>query len=113
MKTRTTKARSLAPSLRVWELIGCRPLDDKQDYDDNNAAIPSCKCNEPAAERTVSKDGDNKGRKFFTCSKGRDNGCDFFDWNDAGGGKVVPKKRAGGAAFRGDNVRVAFHLPGT
>ncbi|CAE6516714.1 unnamed protein product [Rhizoctonia solani] len=39
-----------------------------------------CQCGEPAAERTVTKEGANKGRKFFTC--GKDRTCDFFEWFD-------------------------------
>ncbi|KAL8293634.1 hypothetical protein RQP46_000335 [Phenoliferia psychrophenolica] len=85
------------------------PADDKPDYDDNagGGAIPSCKCDEPAVERTVNKDGPNKGRQFYSCSKSMDNGCGFFEWNGeggggGGGGQVVPKKRAG-AGFGGDS----------
>ncbi|KDN42125.1 hypothetical protein RSAG8_06983, partial [Rhizoctonia solani AG-8 WAC10335] len=39
-----------------------------------------CQCGEPAGERTVTKEGPNKGRKFFTCGKERT--CDFFEWFD-------------------------------
>ncbi|CAE7101189.1 unnamed protein product [Rhizoctonia solani] len=39
-----------------------------------------CQCGEPAGERTVMKEGPNKGRKFFTCGKERT--CDFFEWFD-------------------------------
>ncbi|KAJ1309638.1 hypothetical protein OPQ81_006405 [Rhizoctonia solani] len=39
-----------------------------------------CQCGEPAGERTVTKEGSNKGRKFFTC--GKDRTCDFFEWFD-------------------------------
>ncbi|CUA68183.1 DNA topoisomerase III [Rhizoctonia solani] len=47
-----------------------------------------CRCGEPAGERTVTKEGTNKGRKFFTC--GKDRTCDFFEWFDG------PSKPSGG-----------------
>ncbi|CCO27752.1 hypothetical protein BN14_01739 [Rhizoctonia solani AG-1 IB] len=40
----------------------------------------TCQCGEPAGERTVMKEGPNKGRKFFTC--GKDRTCGFFEWFD-------------------------------
>lgn len=56
-----------------------------------------CGCQEPAVERTVSKEGDNKGRKFYACSKPREEGCGFFEWAgaDAGrpGGQQASRKR--------------------
>lgn len=48
----------------------------------------ACQCGEPAGERTVTKDGPNKGRKFLTCGKERT--CDFFEWlDDASGSGAV------------------------
>ncbi|KAG2148661.1 DNA topoisomerase [Suillus bovinus] len=41
-----------------------------------------CQCREDAARRTVTKEGPNKGRIFWGCSKGKDAGCDFFEWDD-------------------------------
>ena len=35
--------------------------------------------------RTVSKEGPNKGRPFYCCSKPRGQGCDFFEWGDTTG----------------------------
>lgn len=72
------------------------------------ADVPSCGCDEPAIERTTTKEGANQGRKFFTCSKGRDDGCGFFEWMDeGGGGKVVPQKRGGAP---NGNVRLVSSL---
>lgn len=73
-------------------------IDDYRGAGGAAIAIPNCKCEEPAAERTVMKESANKGRKFFACAKGMDDGCGFFDWADVGtggGGPVVPQKRAG------------------
>ncbi|XP_020500742.2 endonuclease 8-like 3 isoform X1 [Labrus bergylta] len=36
----------------------------------------------PAVLRTVHKDGDNKGRTFYSCSLPRETKCDFFEWAD-------------------------------
>jgi GRF zinc finger len=30
----------------------------------------------------VVRDGANQGRKFWTCTKGSDSGCGFFEWDD-------------------------------
>ncbi|GAA5864271.1 hypothetical protein JCM3774_001276 [Rhodotorula dairenensis] len=67
------------------------------------ADLPLCNCPETAVERTVSKEGPNKGRKFFGCAKPMGEGCGFFAWaGDAGprlqahgrAAGVVPQKRA-------------------
>ncbi|KAM0753285.1 prokaryotic type I DNA topoisomerase [Meredithblackwellia eburnea MCA 4105] len=74
-------------------------LDDdelKDPRDGGGAAIPVCKCDEPAVERTVNKEGPNKGRKFFGCQKGMNDSCGFFAWSEEGGAgpaKIVPQKR--------------------
>ena len=39
-----------------------------------------CHCNATAGERTVVKEGPNKGRRFRKCGKGEE--CDFFEWID-------------------------------
>jgi hypothetical protein len=39
------------------------------------AGAVNCVCGEPAALRTVSKEGANKGRQFHTCSKPQGQGC--------------------------------------
>jgi hypothetical protein len=41
-----------------------------------------CKCNLPAIIREVFKDGPNKGKLFYTCSKNRDEKCNYFMWKD-------------------------------
>lgn len=57
-------------------------------YGGSNAEIaaPPCRCNPttPSVQRTVYKEGPNKGRFFFTCAKGRseDGACGFFSWAD-------------------------------
>ncbi|KAL0992506.1 hypothetical protein UPYG_G00094240 [Umbra pygmaea] len=41
-----------------------------------------CNCSEPAVQRTVQKDGPNKGRVFHTCGRPREQQCGFFLWAD-------------------------------
>uniref|UniRef100_H2Z239 DNA topoisomerase n=1 Tax=Ciona savignyi TaxID=51511 RepID=H2Z239_CIOSA len=48
-----------------------------------------CKCNIQAVQRTVQKDGPNKGRVFYTCDKPRAEQCGFFEWEDAVPGSLV------------------------
>ena len=39
----------------------------------------SCKCGKPGVIRTVQKDGENKGRKFYCCDR-KGMSCDYFAW---------------------------------
>lgn len=48
----------------------------------SNTDHPHCDCNTPAVERTVQKEGTNKGRKFWKCGGGPEKDCDFFAWAD-------------------------------
>ncbi|KAI0779452.1 DNA topoisomerase [Fomes fomentarius] len=45
-----------------------------------NSAALQCDCGMTAAERTVTKESANKGRKFWTC--GDNQTCQFFQWFD-------------------------------
>lgn len=47
-----------------------------------DAVVRQCQCREDAVRRTVTKEGTNKGRIFWGCSKGKDGGCAFFEWDD-------------------------------
>ncbi|CAN2388695.1 GRF zinc finger [Pristimantis euphronides] len=48
-----------------------------------NANSPRCsKHNRPSVLRVVKKDGENKGRQFYSCSLPRDARCDYFEWAD-------------------------------
>ena len=45
-----------------------------------HSAEVRCRCDKPAGERTVVKEGPNKGRRFWTCvNTGQ---CGFFEWMD-------------------------------
>ncbi|CAH0474799.1 unnamed protein product [Peronospora belbahrii] len=52
----------------------------------NPSVNPVVKCpghDEPCDERSVKKDGPNKGRQFFTCRRSlTDNSCGYFQWKD-------------------------------
>jgi DNA topoisomerase-3 len=44
----------------------------------SNVDTPNCpNCSQPLLELTVTKDNENKGRKFFKCRE-----CDYFKWKD-------------------------------
>ena len=57
--------------------------------------------------RSVQKDGPNKGRPFYCCSKPRDQQCGFFQWADeepnqfGGGGGGYGRGGARGGGYRG------------
>jgi DNA topoisomerase III len=57
----------------------------KSNQEDNNS--PNCHCSVPAAKRTVSKDGPNKGKQFWGCPKDFNlpYKCNFFEWIESGG----------------------------
>ncbi|KAJ1719490.1 DNA topoisomerase 3-alpha [Coemansia biformis] len=61
------------------------PLHRQQQNGAGSAGLsdnPPCNCGTPSAQRVTAKEGPNKGRPFFVCSKGRDAQCDFFQWAD-------------------------------
>ncbi|GAA5844939.1 hypothetical protein JCM3766R1_000338 [Sporobolomyces carnicolor] len=101
------KFLSLALSL-VWIRL------EPDGYDNDRSEPPTCKCNLDAVARTVAKDGPNKGRSFWSCSKRMDESCGFFEWQDdssighrgggAGGGGA-----AGRAPSRPEPKRRATH----
>jgi hypothetical protein len=47
-----------------------------------DATGPDCNCGEPSVSRTVVKEGENKGRVFYTCPKPRGEQCKYFCWAD-------------------------------
>ncbi|KAJ1965435.1 DNA topoisomerase 3-alpha [Dipsacomyces acuminosporus] len=50
--------------------------------DTSLSSSPLCLCGILSVHRTVAKEGANKGRPFFACSKSQDTQCDFFEWAD-------------------------------
>ena len=53
-----------------------------------------CLCGLEAAQKTVKKDNENKGRLFYCCHKpqGTEGRCDFFQWCDDSGRQGVKRK---------------------
>ncbi|XP_030001975.1 endonuclease 8-like 3 isoform X2 [Sphaeramia orbicularis] len=50
----------------------------------SSPSIPCCSTHRrPAALRVVHKEGENKGRQFYTCSLPRETKCNFFEWADS------------------------------
>ncbi|GAA5937946.1 hypothetical protein JCM1841_005033 [Sporobolomyces salmonicolor] len=81
------------------------PLNNNHNSNNNAGVPPSCSCDDLSVERTVVKEGPNKGRRFWMCAKGMSDGCGFFSWIDGesgggggGGGGAAPKKRVAGNA---------------
>jgi len=69
----------------------------------DSATGRKCKCNEDGNLLTTTKEGPNKGRKFWTCAKGKDNGsCGFFEWDDE-----PPRNPASGTASRSSSMNTA------
>ncbi|XP_034083515.1 endonuclease 8-like 3 isoform X1 [Gymnodraco acuticeps] len=64
------------PSKRKVEATGHSP----------STSSPSAPCcashSRPAVLRAVHKDGENKGRQFYSCSLPRETKCNFFEWAD-------------------------------
>ena len=54
--------------------------------------------------RTVSKEGPNKGRPFYCCSKPRGQGCDFFEWGDTTGPSTANSYKYKGPSGAARNV---------
>ena len=80
----------------------------------------NCNCGQVCAKRTVFKDGPNKGREFYCCSKPREEQCGYFQWSDelpapgragahwpppAGGGGRGGGRGGGGGRGRGGAKR--------
>ncbi|XP_066595164.1 DNA topoisomerase 3-alpha [Prorops nasuta] len=63
-----------------------------------------CNCGESAKQLTVLKEGPNKGRKFYGCSKSREIGCNFFQWADSDATQTT-QNWSGTSAGRGRNSR--------
>lgn len=53
-----------------------------------------CKCKIKASMKTVTKEGENKGRKFYTCPQGA---CNFFKWDTS---KYDPRNFKPGSCYR-------------
>lgn len=55
-----------------------------RDETENPSSNPNCHCSNAATRRTVNKDGPNKGKQFWGCSKdfNAPDKCYFFEWTE-------------------------------
>lgn len=62
-----------------------------EDANRDLSTAPKCTGHsEPCAERTVRKEGANKGRLFYACPRPQTEDCGFFEWKDeASGGNAI------------------------
>ncbi|PSN32683.1 DNA topoisomerase 3-alpha [Blattella germanica] len=72
----------------------------------------NCSCGVPAKRLTVHKDGPNKGRLFYTCSKPQNGRCNFFKWaddvvHDGSGNGGGPGGGGGGGGYGGGTTWTA------
>lgn len=58
---------------------------------ENSLTTRRCLCMEDAAMHTVSKEGANKGRRFWKCTKGDELACKFWEWDDEPGRSYGPR----------------------
>jgi hypothetical protein len=61
--------------------------ESKQEYDEKYYKQQQklglmCNCKLPSVSREVKKDGPNKGKIFYTCSRYFDDKCKYFVWKD-------------------------------
>lgn len=71
-------SRSIATRQPVSRSNATAPIP--QYASSTNSTGIKCQCDIPAGERTVVKEGANKGRKFWKCGNGDQ--CNFFEWMD-------------------------------
>ncbi|KAJ2686667.1 DNA topoisomerase 3-alpha [Coemansia spiralis] len=62
---------------------------------------PLCNCQIPASRLVTVKDGPNKGRPFFKCSKGLPGGCGYFEWQDQLNGSGSSTRQQPSTSFTG------------
>ncbi|KAK6171091.1 hypothetical protein SNE40_019350 [Patella caerulea] len=76
-----------------------RPPPQANQWNNSSGDNVQCPCGLPAKSLTVQKDGPNKGRPFYGCSKPRVESCGFFQWGDqpSDGGGGMGRGNGGGA----------------
>lgn len=78
-------------------------VTNQQNDDDG---IEKCYCALPCVKRTVSKEGANKGKTFFACSKGMTDPekCNFFKWEDETEDDMANRFQISGSNNRSNNT---------
>ena len=67
--------------------------------DEDSEITHLCKCNLPAVQRKVNKNGPNHGRFFYTCSLKEDLSCGFFLWADVENSTASHQNHTGSSGF--------------
>jgi hypothetical protein len=82
----TVTSRTQKPSVPKSETTGAKkkPTKRKREEEESSEGLeesPKCKCGANKAKRTVKKEGQNKGRLFWTCPKPQGEQCEAtFEW---------------------------------
>ncbi|CAM4614963.1 unnamed protein product [Leuciscus chuanchicus] len=84
------KRESLAdqsqPNKRMKTTNGALSVGSSRGTESNEASLPTTPCcsshHRPCNLRVVNKEGENRGRQFYTCSLPRGTQCNFFEWAD-------------------------------
>ncbi|XP_026324696.1 DNA topoisomerase 3-alpha isoform X2 [Hyposmocoma kahamanoa] len=84
-------------STRGWGITPSSSRDDNSANDDG----ATCNCGLPCKKITVHKEGPNKGRPFYGCSKDMSSRCNFFQWADDQGSSTSTGWGASGSTTRG------------
>lgn len=79
--------------------------------DSSRSDSKNCLCGELAVQRQVVKEGQNKGRMFWTCAKSKEAQCGFFEWADQGGtGSTAGAASGGGTLSDNFNDKTCFKV---
>ncbi|XP_039520416.1 endonuclease 8-like 3 isoform X2 [Pimephales promelas] len=83
---RESPADHSQPNKRMKTTNGALSVGTSRGTQSNEASLPTTPCcnshHRPCNLRVVSKEGENKGRQFYTCSLPRGTQCNFFEWAD-------------------------------
>lgn len=81
--------------------LSCSPSSRRRHAATPAPAGPQCP-HGPAKLLTVQKKGNNEGRLFYSCPKGRGAGCTFFKWAD----EINSSTKSSGSSIGSDAARV-------
>lgn len=86
-QTHTSRQNRGIPSTMTYGSFNSnppRPVNgNRTNHSSENEPVVICSCGTEAVQRTVQKEGPNKGKQFYTCPKPRDTQCGFFEWADS------------------------------
>lgn len=94
---------SYGPSLSFVPSAQQFPTPRMQDRPAESDAI-QCRCGDAARQRVVQKDGHNKGRRFWSCTKSASEDCGFFQWSDEAANGISVTGNGTGSASRSNGI---------